>query len=299
MNKLAQPSDLKFSPIDFGAVIGELSEIGRWLRVEGVVADGRIDAYKKNIIEMLEQHINIDEDAPRVFSEMETKGRLTEILSSYVEGVEFVDTFSALRKSGARISRDLLQKVVSGPPDAYREDHKSNHGRNFMFELVVAAIVARAGYTPLLGGDSDVSFEFERRRILIECKRVMSVNKVEERIRAAARQLKKTVTGSQDCGLIAISISRTINTGDRIWSLSSTSEINAFLESEISTCIKRFDPFLQTVPPSSISGIIFYMSSPIHVQGVGFTPAKRGMMYEVSGTSDGDLLKSLAHFLQA
>ena len=50
-----------------------------------------------------------------------------------------------------------------------------------MFELSIAAAVARQGLKPVLNLDKpDLEFQFEGRRVLMECKRVLSENGINE-----------------------------------------------------------------------------------------------------------------------
>ncbi len=214
------------------------------------------------------------------------------------DSIEFADTLKVLRSFDIEIPADMLRKVLQGPVDASLEDEASNLSRNFMFELVVAAMVATARFRPTVGGVPDVDFKFEGRRVLIECKRVMSVNKVEERIRQAAKQLQAQVKDTSDWGLVAISITRTINSGGVIWEVASDSEMHPFLDSKLVEVIHRFDPFLQTISHPNVVGVVFYIASPILVPGIGFSPVKRGMFYPMPGTADSVGLKRLTAMLR-
>jgi hypothetical protein len=63
-----------------------------------------------------------------------------------------------------------------------------------MFEIAIAGAAALAGLMPQLGGEPDVLFEFEDRRILVQCKRVLSDNAVPKRIAEATRQLTRDLS---------------------------------------------------------------------------------------------------------
>ena len=167
-----------------------------------------------------------------------------------------------------------------------------------MFELVIGAMIARAGLIPQLGQEPDVIFDFVGRQIFVECKRVFSEKKIEERIRKAARQLKTHIKSESHCGLIAVSVSRTINSGDVIWSVTSVADASRLLESKIFEIIHRLDPFLQELSHPAISGVVFYITSPVHITGIGFSPVKRGRMYPMPGAVDLDFLKRLTRLLR-
>jgi hypothetical protein len=284
------------TPVDFSGILDRFREIDNWLSSLGLTGRNRMRIYGSNLAAML--RLNEGTDPARVYADLEAKGKLTEILSSYVEGIEFVDAITVLRDRNIDIPVEVLVKTLRGPVDAYREDQASNGGRNFMFELVIGAMVARAGLTPTLGSEPDVVFGFENRKVLVECKRVMSQNKIEERIRQAARQLKARVRSEEDFGIIAISVTRTINSGNVIWSVPSVSDASPFLNSQVEKVIRRLDGFLQTLSQPGIFGIIFYISSPIFVPGVGFSPVKSATVYPLPALRDQSLLRRLAHVLQ-
>ena len=91
--------------------------------------------------------------------------------------------------------KGVLEKALKGPHDIYLEDETSNLGRNTMFEIAIAGRVAFA--EPRIGGEPDVLFEFENRRMFVQCKRVLSEESISKRISEAARQLKQpTASGT-------------------------------------------------------------------------------------------------------
>lgn len=91
-------------------------------------------------------------------------------------------------------------------------------------------------------GEPDVSFEFENRRMLVQCKRVLSELAVARRIGLAAKQLDRDLALSadpKDCGVIAISISRLINPGEKMLTVATDTDLQSALSSEIDKVIER------------------------------------------------------------
>src|SRR5271155_2261567 len=90
-----------------------------------------------------------------------------------------------------------------------------------MFELSIAAALARQGLKPVFNLDKpDLEFQFEGHRVLMECKRVLSENGVNEAISVGIRQLREKVNVSaDDIGLVAVNISRLFNSGDGWWTV--------------------------------------------------------------------------------
>ena len=135
--------DMERTPLDFDDLLAKLSEIDKWLASLGINTHTRFRRYRDNIQEMMNQ--KDDAPAATIHAKIAAQGRLTEILASYVEGMEVADTLSTLRNAGTLIPVDVLKKAVGGPTDASKEDDGSNTGRNFMFELVMAAAMASGG----------------------------------------------------------------------------------------------------------------------------------------------------------
>lgn len=88
---------------------------------------------------------------------------------------------------------------------------KSHKGRDFAFELFVASLFARTGITVDFSQEADLEIPHAGQLVLVECKRLRSVAKVEARIKEGLDQLerryatKDPLTGP--LGLLALSIS--------------------------------------------------------------------------------------------
>jgi hypothetical protein len=80
-----------------------------------------------------------------------------------------------------------------------------------MFELIMAGRLAGGGFQPSFDKGPDVHVEFAGLQLAMECKRPFSASGLEENIRKAIRQLKQ---GTADLNIIAVSVSRLINSGD-------------------------------------------------------------------------------------
>jgi hypothetical protein len=84
-----------------------------------------------------------------------------------------------------------LSNALNGPADLYLETHKNSQGRNFMFELIMGARLAKAGITPSFDKGPDLQFQFDGLRAAIQCKRPLTVEGLESTIGSAISQLKK------------------------------------------------------------------------------------------------------------
>lgn len=94
----------------------------------------------------------------------------------------------ALRINDISVPSELLQKAFSGSLLANHEPD-SDPARNFMLELRVAVYFIAAGAKVWFDSGSDVTADYQGKRIYVECKRLYSVPKIAKRIGDASKQL--------------------------------------------------------------------------------------------------------------
>lgn len=102
--------------------------------------------------------------------------------------------------------RAKLEKIVGGTTSIYTETTSSNEARNTQFELVICALLRRAGLIAepdLTGEDPDVRVLLDDSRIELQCKRPFSSPK--NSLRAARRQL---TTHGAVLGMYALDLTR-------------------------------------------------------------------------------------------
>lgn len=174
--------------LNYHELLEKLDGIDTRLSKMGLGQHDRIRIHRRNIAELA--RASDDDTLEQIAADMSGEKR-REILWSFVESIEFVDALDALDQQGCSIPKDLLERALEGPADVYLESDKSNQGRNAMFEIAIAGAAALAGSKPTLGGEPDVVFEFENRRILVQCKRVLSDSAVPRRIGEASKQLTR------------------------------------------------------------------------------------------------------------
>jgi hypothetical protein len=262
--------------------MADLDRIAAWLVLRGVRRQNRFQLYRQNIA-WLHAH-DLDEDRARVHADFEKRGRVTEVLSTFVETIEMVETISTLMEAQITVPVELLRRAFSGPLDTFREDAGSNQARNAMFELTMGAMGARCGLSPVLSiANPDVQFDFENRRVSVECKRVISESKVLERIEEGIEQLTKSVRpGTDDVGIVAISLAKLFNPGDRIAVVPEGAHPNAMFSQELYQLLHRAEPVLARLTEPPVTAILFYLSSPCYVSGAGYTRASCGTIFPMN-----------------
>jgi hypothetical protein len=193
---------------DFAALADRLDDTSEWLKSQGIAAPDRLWRYRTNIRRMMAAESRGQmEHLQQTMPEDEAR----EILWSYVEGDELVRALDALRPYEDAGMREQLAAAMKGPADLFLESANSNRGRNYAFELIVAGRFASAGHAPRFGGQPDVGINFGTLRIGIQCKRPLSEKGIDKNIRDALHQID---AGTDDHGIVAVSLSRIINPGD-------------------------------------------------------------------------------------
>lgn len=260
----------------------ELDRIAAWLVQQGIRRQNRFELYRQNI-EWLRAH-DLEPDRARVHADFEKRGRITEVLSTFVETIEMVETIPTLIDAGIVVPVDLLKKAFSGPLDTFREDAGSNQARNAMFELTMGAMAARRGLRPVLStANPDVQFEFENRRVNIECKRVISESKVLGRIEEGIKQLTKSVRNkTDDVGIVAVSLAKLFNPGDRIAVVPESAHPHDVLSQELEQLLRRAEPVLARLAQPAVTAILLYLASPCYVPGAGYTRASCGTVFPMN-----------------
>jgi len=283
---------MKLTPFTESSLFSDLDKVEAWLYERGFTQHNRLRIYRENLIEMR------DADAEKA-ERIRNTGRMTEILASYVEGFELSEALRSLIDGGVEIPDELLKRALDGHADAAQETAKSSHGRNAMFELSIAAAVARQGVKPMLNLDKpDLEFEFDGHRVSMECKRVMSENGLEEAISGGVRQLRKKVeVDANGVGVVAVNISRVFNRGDGWWVVPNEAnpvEILAVMIRDV--IIKPREAVILRYREAAVRGILFYAAGPFEVDGRARTIARTAVLVPLNPNDA--LLRGLAQVLK-
>jgi len=182
------------------AILEELPNIIAWLSELGLPSTNcRYARYERIINEFYKEHPHARVDGgQQAFRELSLA--YSECIYIYV----VYTSFKKLRDAGL-IER--LSKVVTGR-DVPKVD-EAGQSRDFVFELLVAARFHQAGYTIDFGQKTDVVAHRDGITVRVECKRITSEKKLQERVDKAASQLAeaKAIDGEKVIGLIYVDVS--------------------------------------------------------------------------------------------
>jgi len=228
--------------------------------------------------------------------------RRREFMWSFVEGFEFADALASLEDRGISIPQEVLERALNGPADVSLENARNNLGRNTAFEVALAGDLAAAGLNPILGSEPDLIVEFAGRRLLIACKRPLRTDTVRTQIETAAKQLGRLLDREarpQDCGLIAISVTRVFTTGEKVLEVSRETQVRDYLNGELSGLFAEHRKACRAIKSPKIAGLLLHISTPGYViETKLLITAAQTLMVHIEGKSDVALLEDLGRSLE-
>lgn len=186
--------------IDACDQLDKINQVESWLEEHGLkVHNTRYTGAKK----LLSQGVHageIDEDQMVQF-----QWALLE-LDDYLQIHEFLGNVTHRR------FLDTLGKSLKGPHQNKLEDKgAAAAGRNFMFELVLAAKLAQLGFDVGFDGDADVILKIDEITVHVECKNVLGEN-MDTLLKKAFKQIRQrcaqAVVTENQYGIGAICLTR-------------------------------------------------------------------------------------------
>ncbi|MHC1683078.1 MAG: hypothetical protein AB6733_09040 [Clostridiaceae bacterium] len=121
------------------------------------------------------------------------------------ECIQIVQVYDAFKNENSCGFNDRLQKIISGA-DFYNPEKKADQPRDFLYELLVASLFKKLGYKIDFDQITDVVAKKDSITVYVECKRIKSINGLEENIRKACKQLSKVNDTTEHYGLVFIDI---------------------------------------------------------------------------------------------
>lgn len=245
-------------------IFEQYSDAVKWMMGLGIkIGPGRTSHYEKIV--------GYWKDAYKTATADEGQKSFPDFVSSMFEVFDFVSIYKAFNKVPAhRLTSviEKLQKGVNGPINAADETPESTTARNFLFEAASAAKVHRPdrGIEAVFDARSDTGFNLNGKKVLIECKRVTAIEKIESNVRKASSQLETILAGetvSGHCGMVAMDISKILNRGDMIFVTRNDDELTASVDSIMDQFIREQSQIWERVyqrRPKSIVGTIIRFS---------------------------------------
>ena len=180
--------------------LDKINQVESWLEEHGLkVHNTRYTGAKK----LLSQGVHageIDEDQMVAFQ------------WALLELDDYLQIYESLRNVMHRRFLDTLAKSLKG---AHQNKHEGQAvaGRNFMFELVLAAKLAQLGFDVSFDGDADATLKIDKFIIYVECKQPLGEN-MDALLKDAFKQIRnrceQAVAMENEFGIGAICLTRYI-----------------------------------------------------------------------------------------
>lgn len=202
----------------YESVYVQYSAALNWMNTLGIkLAPGRTSYYEKVLARWKTTHKTaVPEEGEEIFPDF---------VSAIFEILDFVSVhkaFTGVDPIELSSIVEKLKKGVNGPFNGVDETPDSTAARNFLFEASVAAKAHQPthGVEAILDVKSDTGIRLGDKKIWVECKRVTSLESLENNVRKVSSQLERVFAreiGAGHRGIVAIDVSKILNRGDKIY----------------------------------------------------------------------------------
>lgn len=280
-------------------ILDKLKDLDSWLSSLGVSKQAdRIRLHISNIRKLQQAYQN---DTLKKLAE--NRGTV-QLMWSLIEAMEFADIYISLHDYEPKVLRKKLKIALKGPvdPGAEASAVSSNVGRNTMFELNLASRLRRTGVAVHLDTNPDILCKIGLQNLYIQCKRPFLEQNIPRNVSAAKRQLTRDISNSQDKsarGLIAISVSRVFNPGDKLFVIK-TKQVMKRLADDVQDIAQKYSRSWKQIIDTRIIGILFHVITPAFVEDISLlTTAQQVDIFSLAipGSSDALLLHNLKALL--
>lgn len=248
--------------------LNKLEKAAEWFEKLGIsISSSRIDKYLKTLKKLCYAWDN---------QEIETYSSSTsaeEFFTTIAEAIELIGIHEGLTKLQDPGLYNKLKMFKSGHflPADEPLGGTGGIGRDIAFELNICSRLAASGCEIDISGDADVSFEDSGTLYFLECKRPNSASSLQGAFKRARRQLLKRFeavpVGKQVYGMIAISLSRILFSGNRLLITPDFAAMRSLLSGLMSSAIDTYKKDFLYKPVKRIVGVLTHFIVPGLVRG--------------------------------
>jgi hypothetical protein len=177
-----------------------------------------------------------------------------------LSAITFIDIFRGLSTYKGSLPKKKLIECLSGPliPSEEILGDANVNPRNTFFELEIASRMMRCGFK--VNGFDDVNLVFEKHKIFIECKRLLSKSNITHNIRHAYDQLSKKISNKNDRGIIALAIDRSYRLNDKLLDSHNSGDIGRNLNKIGDLFIKDYTHVWNAFLNLKVIGILLFIN---------------------------------------
>lgn len=240
---------------NYSQIEKELEDAICWLKKLGVNPNrGRFGAYHKALKHLFNS-----------YNKKNYEGDFPAEVNAIYEVFDLVDIHKGL--SGYE-SKDLpeLANFYQKGVNCYSEENINKSGgkpRNTAFELLVSSKLYKSGVNIFLSSECDVVGVFENNRVLVECKRLHSFNKIKANIDDAAKQLDDKLSNPvfpRSCGVIALDFTKLVNPDFKLLVKENEESAMSSLDQATNLFIRDYQKYWQKNLGRNVVGVLTYFS---------------------------------------
>lgn len=261
MNKRFEASaHFKDESVAYEGYLERAKEVKHWLESIDIKTDNtRIDRIIQNLVESKIYIDNLDNDTTETAYDLGKiyNNSIYEAQSLYVIKKGF-ENFHI-----SKIFRKKLKDILNGPERSVNEDSQTNHARNILFELEIAAHILQMEYNVV--DLDDVNFTNDKYYFTIECKRPFKKKSVPNNIKYAFNKLRGNLIKDNNKGFVAISFEK-IYTLDKFFNLKDDEALYSFTKNLVEDFINCFRENWQKYLKTNYLGMLFYIKTSIYIE---------------------------------
>lgn len=201
----------------------DLAGVRYWLISNKIkLENSRFEQIYNNFIEIIEYS-----NQKKINEYVKLYGFDTYLYSS-LDAFSYIEIYRALSKQTnlpQKKLRDKLNEIIKGPflPKDENPLISNVNSRNIFFELELASILLKKGIS--ITDLDDIQFQYDFYNFHIDCKRLISRDKIEYNIKKAYNQLKGKLNNSNDRGIIALCLDKLPKIDDKVFPTNNPNEI--------------------------------------------------------------------------
>jgi hypothetical protein len=243
----------------------DIESMCQWLESLDIgIEQNRVADYRKTFA-MIAEHTESG-----TLSELEKSIDFAKQADNFHDASELVLIHQHLSGYDSPAFKQTLAQAINGPISLAAERPQSSDARNKVFELVMAAQFRAAGIPVDFEGPADANITVDNIKCFEESKRIQSERAVEERVRQASSQIKKRLSrqaSAKPRGLIAIDISKTVNTDGRLYfSAPSADYLARWVDDQIAAFLSRNRTRLTSHLDPRVCAVLLYLRTPAVIE---------------------------------
>lgn len=237
-----------------------LDEAWNWLQSIGInYSTTRLGRYQKLFSDLARcQLANVLDE----FFQLHT---FAEWVNAAHETSEILRIYEGLKASSDPSLTSRLREALRGH-ELYVLDADDRSGRDFTFELSVAAKFARYNFPINFGAEADVEAIVGGVTFYVECKRLKSERKIQKRIKEGLKQLhgryKSSANPPAARGILALSIGKTINSSLGLLEADNDKSIGTKASQHNEEFIETYRKFWQEKVDKRTLGVFVVLDTP-------------------------------------